>query len=90
MIGYSYFPQTVPTDDARKSSISRTVLTYSIPDLHNTEKEEDLTESTSVVPAKYSLKVKLETLHNFRVPELGEVMRTLVCEGFEVFIVALS
>ena len=49
-----------PTDDAKKSSVSRTVLMYLIPDLHNTEKEEDLTESTVVIPAKYPLKVKLE------------------------------
>ena len=33
---------------------------YSRQNLHNTEKEEDLTESTGVVPAKYPLKVKLE------------------------------
>ena len=59
MTDYLYFPQTVPTDDAKKSSVSRTVFMYSILDLHNTEKEEDLTESTSVVPAKYPLKVKL-------------------------------
>ena len=50
----------MPIDGAKKSSISRTVFTYLIPDLHNKEKEEDLTESTGVVPAKYSPKVKLE------------------------------
>jgi len=38
-------------------------------DLHNKE-EEDLTESTGVVPAKYPLNVKLENFHNPRVPEL--------------------
>ena len=47
-------------DDAKKSSVSCTVLTYSIPDLPNKKKEEDLTESTSVVPVKYPSKVKLE------------------------------
>ena len=47
-------------DDAKKSSVSCTILTYSIPDLPNTEKEEYLTESTGVVPAKYPPKVKLE------------------------------
>ena len=36
------------------------VLMYSILDLPNTEKEEDLTESTGVVPAKYPPNVKLE------------------------------
>ena len=49
-----------PIDDAKKSSVSRTVLTYLILDLYNIEKEEDLTESTGVVPAKYLLKDKLE------------------------------
>ena len=28
--------------------------------LHNTEREKDLTESTGVVPARYAPKVKLE------------------------------
>ena len=60
MTDYSYFPQTVPTDDAKKSSVSRTVLKYSVPDLPNTEKEENLTESIGVVPVKYPPKVKLE------------------------------
>ena len=59
MTDYLYFPQTAPTDDAKKSSVSRTVFMYSILDVYNTEKEEDLTESTSVVPAKYPPKVKL-------------------------------
>ena len=36
------------------------VLMYSIPDLPNIEKEEDLTKSTGVVLAKYPPKVKLE------------------------------
>ena len=60
MTDYSYSPQTAPTNDAKKSLVSRMVLTYSIPDLPNIEKEEDLTESTGVVPAKYPPKVKLE------------------------------
>ena len=49
------------SDDAEKSTVSYTVLTYSKQYLHNM-KREDLTESTGVVPAKYSLKVKLEFL----------------------------
>ena len=54
----------------KKSSISYTVLTYSILDLHNTKKE-DLTESTSVVPAKDLLKVKSEeSFNNVREYEL--------------------
>ena len=50
-------------------------------------KREDLVESTNVVPAKYPSKVKLENFHNSRVPELGEIMCTLVCKSFGVFIV---
>ena len=48
-----------PTNDAKKSTVSHTVLTYSKQYLHNT-KREDLTKSTSMVPAEYPLKVKLE------------------------------
>ena len=40
-----------------------------------------------MVSAKYPPIVKFENFHNSRVPELGEIMRTLVCEGFGVFIV---
>ena len=40
-----------------------------------------------MVPAKDLLKVKVENFHNSRVLELREIMRTLVCECFEVFIV---
>ena len=46
-------------DDAEKPPVSYTVLTYSKQCLHNT-KREDLAESTSVVPVKYPLKIKLE------------------------------
>ena len=49
--------------------------------------KEDLVESTDVL-AKYHSKVKLENFRNFRVPELGQIMRTMVCEDFEVFIIA--
>ena len=56
--------QLFPTDGAnwwcQKSSINRIVLTYFRQNLHNTEIEEDLIESTGVVLAKYPLKVKLE------------------------------
>ena len=48
------------------------VLTYLKRHLCNTEKREDLIESTGVVPVKYSPKVKLGNFHNSRVPELGE------------------
>ena len=40
-----------------------------------------------MVSAKYPLKVKLENFHNSRVPELREIMHTLDCEGFRVFII---
>ena len=54
--------------------------------LRNKNKE-DLVESIGVVPAKYPSNVKLENSHNSRMPELGEIMHTLVCEGFGFFIV---
>ena len=40
-------------------------------DLHNKEEEENLIESTDVVPVKHPPKVKLENICNSRVPELG-------------------
>ena len=40
-----------------------------------------------MVLAKDPSKVKLEKFHNSRVLKLREIMRTLVCEGFEIFIV---
>ena len=55
------FPQTAPTDDAKKSTVSYTVNMCSQWHLHNT-KGEDLSESTGVMPAKYPSKVKLELL----------------------------
>ena len=48
----------------KKSPVSHTVPTWSIPNLLNTKKEEDLTESTGVVPAKNPLKVKSEESSN--------------------------
>ena len=46
----------------KKSPVSHTVPTRSIPNLPNTEK--DLTESTGVVPAKDSPKVKSKKSSN--------------------------
>jgi len=43
-----------------------------------------------VVLATDPPKVNLENFHNSRVPELGKIMRTLVCKGFGVFIVEWS
>ena len=54
----------------RQSSGSCTVLTCSRQNLQNKE-EGNLTNCIDVVPAKYPLKVKLENVHNFRVPKLG-------------------
>jgi len=51
----------IPNDDAKKSTVSYMVHTYSKQHLHNTKKE-DLAESTDMVPAKYPPKVKLEFL----------------------------
>ena len=50
-------------------------------------KRENLVKGTHVVPAKYPPDVKLENFHNSRVPELWEIMCTLVCENFGVFII---
>ena len=49
---------------SKKSPVSHTVPTHSIPDQPNTKKEEDLTKSTSVVPVKNPPKVKLEESSN--------------------------
>ena len=51
----------ISDDDAKKSTVSYTVLMGSKQHLHNTEKE-DLAEGIGVVPAKYLPKVKLEFL----------------------------
>ena len=48
------------------------VLTYLKRHLCNTEKREDLIESTGVVPVKYPPKVKWGNFYNSRVSELGE------------------
>ena len=58
---YLRFPQTAPTNDARKSTVSYMINTCSQWHLHNT-KRKDLTESTSVVLGEYPSKVKLELL----------------------------
>ena len=60
----------VPTNDAENRSVSYMVLTCSRQNL-NSKEEDNLIESTGVIPAKYPLKVKLENSHNSRVPELG-------------------
>ena len=70
----------------QKSSVSHTVLKCSRQHLGN-KNNEDLVESAGVVLAKYPMKVKLENFHNSRVLKFGQIMHTLICEGFEVFIV---
>ena len=63
--------------------MSHTVPTRSIPDLSNTEKKEDLTESTSVVLAKDPLKVKSEeSSNNVREYEFREIVRTFFLRVF--------
>ena len=66
------FPQTAPTDDAEKLTVSHTVLMCSKQYLHNT-KREDLTESTNVMPAKYPPKVKLELLTTLECQSWGKL-----------------
>lgn len=58
---YLRFPQTAPTDDTRKSTVSYMVNTCLQWHLHNT-KRMDLTKSIGVVSAKYPPKVKLKLL----------------------------
>ena len=73
----------------KKSPVSRTVPTRSIPNLPNTEKEEDLTESTGVAPAKDPPKVKLEeSSNNAREYKHYRNCAYLFLEGLWVFIVA--
>ena len=54
------FPQTVPTNDAIKvtSELHNPITRKS--HLHNKKKKKKLTESTDVVPAKYTPTVKSE------------------------------
>ena len=66
----SYQLLVIRTWRCQTSLVSCTVLTCSRQNLQNRNKE-NLVESTSVVPVKYPLKVKLENFYNFRVPELG-------------------
>ena len=69
----------------QKSSVSHTVLKCSRQHLWN-KNNEDLVKSADVVLAKYISKVKLENFHNSRVPKFGQIMHTLICKGFGVFI----
>ena len=68
-------------------SISRTVLTCSKQNLYNTEIEEDLTESTDVVLAKYLPNVKLENFFTTLESRTRVNYAYLVYEGLVVFIV---
>ena len=56
----------------KESPGSHIVLTFSKQYLRNT-KEEDLTEITSVVPAKYPSKVKLELFTTLECQSWGEL-----------------
>ena len=74
---------------SKKSPMSHTVPTRSIPNLPNTEKV--LTESTGVVPDKDPPKVKSkESSNNVREYELQRNCAYLFLEGLWVFIVAQS
>ena len=71
----------------RKSSVNHMILAYSRQYLHNIEQE-----NLKRVPVWYRPKtlrrLSQKVSHNFRVSELGWIMRTLVYEGLGVFIVA--
>ena len=77
----------MPTDDAEKSTVSHTASRA----CNNTckMKRKDLIESTGMVSAKYPPKVKLELLTTLECQNWGGggIMRTLVNEGIEAFIV---
>ena len=71
----------------KKSPVSHTVPTRSIPDLSNTKK--DLIESTGVVSAKDPPKIKSEeSSNNVKECELYRNCAYLFLEGLWVFIVA--
>ena len=65
----------------KKSPMSHTIPTRSIPNLPNIKK--DLTESTGVVPAKDPSKVKLEeSSNNVRDMSFREIVRTFFLRVF--------
>ena len=72
-------------DDAEKSTVSHTASRAR----NNTckMKRKDLIESTGMVSAKYPPKVKLELLTTLECQNWGGIMRKLVNEGIEAFIV---
>ena len=87
MIDYSYPHRRRQQMMLKKSPVSHTIPTRSIPNLPNTEK--DLTENTGVVPAKDPPKVKSkESSNNVREYELQRNCAYLFLEGLWVFIVA--
>ena len=61
LLTFPWFPQTAPTDNAWKIN-SELHGKHAITTTPAQHKKEDLTESTSVVPAEYPPKVKLELL----------------------------
>ena len=72
-------------DDAKKSTVSHTVLTCSKQHLHNKKRRPHRKHQcgASQVPSEGQVR----TFHNSRVPELGGIMCTLVIEGLRTFIV---
>ena len=54
------FPQTAPTDDAINLTSELHDPNAQVNHLHKRIKQKDLAKDTSVVPAEYPLKVKLE------------------------------
>ena len=83
---HSPFPQTVPTDDAKKSPMSHIVLHAR----NNTciTKRKDITENTSVVPAKISFEGQVRIFSQLLSARAGINYAYLFSEVFWVFIVA--
>ena len=80
-------PQTAPTDDAVNLTSEKHDPYAQISHLHYRRKQKDLAEGTSVVPAKYPQKVKLEIFSQLSSAREGSIMRTFMREGFGSFIV---
>ena len=57
------------------------------PHMLETKKKEKILREYRCGTSQIPPKIKLENFHNSRVLELGEIMCTLVSEGFGVFII---
>ena len=72
-------------DEAEKSLVSHTVLVRSLQYLHNKKRRPHKEHQcdAGLIPSESQVR----TFNNSRVSELGKIIRTLICEGFRVYIV---